>query len=140
MRKSGWGAFLRTAARKRLARSARDLSEGGLVQAAVESMFAPDGSRLGAALHLEVPRTPLGALFGEAPARALVSAAPENADGLAELADRRGVPLTPLGAVGGDALSICVNGARTIHLPAEDLWTAFGHGLARAVAGEGRRE
>ena len=133
------GAFLRAAARKGLARSARDLSEGGLVQAAVESMFAPDGSRLGAALLLEVPRTPHGALFGEAPARALVSAAPENADGLAELADRRGVPLTPLGTVGGDALSIRVNGARTIHLPAEDLWTAFGHGLARAVAGRGGR-
>ncbi len=128
------GAFLRAAAARRLTRSARDLSEGGLIQAAVESLFAPDGSAQGAAFDLEFAGAPLGALIGEAPARALLSVRPRDADDFAELASVHGVPLAALGTAGGDSLAIRANGVEIIRLTVDDLWPAFGHGLERAVS------
>ncbi len=131
------GGFLRAAAKKRLTRSAKDLSDGGLAQAAVEALFPPGGlgSGLGAALDLEPPGSLLPALFGEAPARALVSIAPENADSLAALAEAHRVPLRRAGTVGGDEFVARANGVETIRLPVRALRDAFGGGLARAARG-----
>ena len=131
------GAFLRAAATARLLRSAKDLSEGGLFQAAVEGMFAPDGSRVGLDLALEVESRVEGALFGEAPARALVSVTPEDRDGLHALAEKHGVPAQMVGRTGGDRVDIAVNAERLIHLPVDALWDAFGHGLERPLAEPG---
>ena len=99
------GAFLRAAGAAELAASARDLSEGGLAAAAIESLFAPDGSAIGAELQVECAGRLEGPLFGEGPARALLSVRPGDAEALAGLASREGVPLTEVGAVGGDALA-----------------------------------
>lgn len=129
------GAFLRAAAAAGITRSAKDLSEGGLFQAAVESVFAPDGARCGASLSLETPDRIEGPLFGEAPARALVTAAVEDTAALESLAAEHGTPLTRLGTTGGDALNVRANGAAMIHLPTPDLWDAFGTGLERAMSG-----
>ena len=128
------GAFLRAAASAGLTRSAKDLSEGGLFQAAVESVFAPDGARCGATLSLETPARIEGPLFGEAPARALVTAAPKDTAALEALADEHGAPLTRLGTTGGATLTIQANGAAVIRASTDDLWNAFGLGLERAIS------
>ena len=127
------GDFLRAAAGRRILRSAKDLSDGGLAQAAVESLFAPDGSALGAALELGGGRLE-GMLFGEAPARALLSAAPGDAERVAALAEGLGVPLRWIGTVGGEELVVRANGAEAARIPVAEVWDAFGNGLARAVA------
>ena len=129
------GAFLRAAASAGLTRSAKDLSEGGLFQAAVESVFAPDGARCGASLSLETPSRIDGVLFGEAPARALVTAAVEDTAALEALAEEHGTPLTRLGDTGGDTLGVRANGAFVIRVSTDDLWNAFGLGLERAMSG-----
>ena len=126
-------AFLLESAQGRISRSAKDLSEGGLVQAALEAVFAPNGARTGASLTLEAAESPLAALFGEDPGRALVSARARDADALAEAAERHGVRLIPVGAVGGDELRVRANGAEMIRLTTDRLWDAFGRGLERAV-------
>ena len=131
------GAFLRAAAAAGILRSAKDLSEGGLFQAAVEGMFAPDGSRLGALLALEVGNRIEGALFGEAPARALVSVTPEDRDALRALAEKHAVPAKMVGMTGGDRFEVRVNRRRVIHLAVDALWDAFGHGLERALSEPG---
>ena len=128
------GAFLRAAGATGLAASARDLSEGGLAAAAIECLFAPDGSRLGAALQLECGDRLEGTLFGEGPARALVSVRPRDAEALAGLASREGVPLTEVGSVGGDALRIRVNGSPTVSLGLEELEDNFQYSLGRLAA------
>ena len=125
------GAFLRAAGREGLAASARDLSEGGLSAAVVESLFAPDGSRLGAELRLECRNRLEGTLFGEAPARALVSVRPGNAEALLARAEREGVPLAPVGVAGGEAFRIRVNGERTVDLDLERLRDTFRSSLGR---------
>ena len=131
------GAFLRAAAAAGLLRSAKDLSEGGLFQAAVEGMFAPDGSRLGLSLALEVGSRIEGALFGEAPARALVSVTPEDRDALHALAEKHAVPAKMVGLTGGDRFEVRVNRRRVIHLAVDALWDAFGRGLERALSEPG---
>ena len=125
------GAFLRAAGAAGLAASARDLSEGGLAAAATESLFAPDGSRLGADLRIECQDRLEGALFGEGPARALLSVRPGDAEALAELASREGVPQREVGSVGGDALRIRVNGSPTVSLDLENLADTFRNSLGR---------
>ena len=125
------GAFLRAAAAAGIAAAARDLSEGGLGAAAVESLFAPDGSVLGAEIEIECARRLEGVLFGESPARALVSVRPQNADALAALACREGVPLTPVGVVGAEAFRIRVNGEPTVNLDLEGLADTFQNSLGR---------
>ena len=46
------------------------------------------------------------ALFSESTARALVTVTDEQADALVALAQRHGVPVTPLGRTGGDTISV----------------------------------
>ena len=46
------------------------------------------------------------ALFSESAARVLVTVTGEQADSLVALAQRHGVPITPLGETGGDAISV----------------------------------
>jgi len=81
--------------------SAHDLADGGLAQALVESAL-----RHGFGATVSVEGDPFVGLFSESAARAVVTVRPDDADRLAELARRRGVPLTRLGATGGDALVV----------------------------------
>ncbi len=118
------GAFLRSAAG--VLTSARDLSEGGLLAQAVESL----GGR-GAALDLACPGRAEGVLWGEGVARALVSVPDKRADEVLALAERAGVPLLRIGTVGGDSLRVRLNGAATIELPVATVTERFRNGLGR---------
>ena len=94
-------------------------------------VIGPDGSRLGAGLEVECADRLEGTLFGEGPARALLSVRPGDAETLARLAAREGVPLAAVGSVGGDALRIRVNGSSTVSLDLEGLADTFRNSLGR---------
>ncbi|MDR0959756.1 MAG: phosphoribosylformylglycinamidine synthase subunit PurL [Propionibacteriaceae bacterium] len=87
-------AFFDEAARAHLLSSAHDLSDGGLAIALVEECLR---RHLGAEIAL--PGDAFTALFSESTGRVLVSAAPEQAEVIAEAAARHGLPLTVLGHV-----------------------------------------
>ena len=116
------------AARRDLLRSAHDCADGGLAVALAESAFA-------GGLGLDSGETALGdrrdaALFGEAGARAVVSARLAALPALEALATEHGVAVTLLGTVGGDRLRI---GADGVDLPLADAEAAYRGGLAQAL-------
>jgi phosphoribosylformylglycinamidine synthase subunit PurL len=85
-----------------LLRSAHDCSDGGLAVALVESVLA--GS-LGVTLDpLSSFASPELELFGEGPARIVVSVSPDAQAALLEMALAQDVPVQYLGVVGGSAL------------------------------------
>ena len=90
--------LLQAAAREDLLASAHDCAEGGLAVALAESAIA--GAH-GFAVTVPGDLPPHVALFSESASRAVVSVAPERADGLLELAARHGVPCSHLGETGG---------------------------------------
>jgi phosphoribosylformylglycinamidine synthase len=99
-------ACLRAAIARGLLRSAHDCSDGGLAVAVAECVLA---GNIGAAI--EPPRA-MGAaggvadyLFGEGPARVVVSLAASAATELRAMARQEGVPVQRLGTVGGAALT-----------------------------------
>jgi phosphoribosylformylglycinamidine synthase len=98
--------------------SAHDLSDGGLAQALTESVLRHDvGARITVAGDAFV------GLFAESTARALVTVTDELADRFVALAGTHGVPVTPIGATGGDALVV----EGLFDVPLDELrraWTA----------------
>jgi phosphoribosylformylglycinamidine synthase len=92
--------LLRYLSRGGLARTAHDLSEGGLGIALAEACF---DHHLGARVQL-----PAGgaSLFSETQGRALVAVAPDRVPEALEAAERSGVPATEIGEVGGDRLVV----------------------------------
>jgi phosphoribosylformylglycinamidine synthase len=84
-----------------LVTSAHDLSDGGLAQALVEAALRHD-----VGVRVDLPGDAFLDLFSESAGRALVTVAPGDVDALTGLAARHGVPLTALGATGGDAVEV----------------------------------
>jgi phosphoribosylformylglycinamidine synthase len=95
--------LLLAAAKSGILASAQDVSGGGLAVALAECSI---WGGVGARLSLRVSAEPAVELFGESPSRALVSLRPADLATLAALAAEHGVPLEPLGEVGGDRLAI----------------------------------
>ncbi len=89
------------AAREGLLNAAHDLSDGGLSQALVESCL-----RGGIGCQITLPGDPFVALFSESVARAVVAVRPGDEARIGALAEAAGVPVTRLGAVGGDAVAV----------------------------------
>ncbi|REK61545.1 MAG: phosphoribosylformylglycinamidine synthase subunit PurL [Cohnella sp.] len=106
------------AIRRGLVASAHDLSEGGLAAALAEACF---GRGLGASVDFQSNLRPDIALFSESQSRALLSARPERADELAAWLGSQGVPAQRLGTVGGDRLTIRVNGRAAIDASVDEL-------------------
>ena len=94
---------LAAAAEAQLLQSAHDCSEGGLAVALAESAI---GGTIGVQIHADLGVRLDAALFGEAGARAVVSAAPEVVADVRSLAERHGVACAEVGVVGGDRLVI----------------------------------
>jgi phosphoribosylformylglycinamidine synthase len=95
---------LRAAIAGGLLRSAHDCSDGGLTVAVSECALAGDIGSV-----IETPDSgnpnPAETLFGEGPARVVVSLAPNDLAGLEALARDHDVPLRRLGVVGGEELA-----------------------------------
>ncbi len=106
--------------------SAHDCSSGGLAVALAESCIAGNIGLRGepvAAARLDA------ALFGEAQSRIIVSCPPDRKDALEALARRHDVPLTALGSVGGDRLSL----PGALDLAVAALTDAYTRGLPDAL-------
>jgi phosphoribosylformylglycinamidine synthase len=99
-------------ARPRLVRSAHDVSDGGLAVALAECCAATDDPErmVGAEVTLAGAEPLAAALFGEAPSRVIVSAAPGDAAEIERRAAARGVPARVLGSTGGRRLTIARGG------------------------------
>jgi phosphoribosylformylglycinamidine synthase II len=136
--------FLRAAADRGLLRSAQDVSGGGLAVALAECAI---WSGLGAVLELPVGSAPAVELFGEGPSRVVVTLRPADLPELERLAAAGELPLQPLGAVGGERLTIeLVGGGATgaaedrgadvadaLDVPLTELEHAWRSGLPRAL-------
>lgn len=81
--------------------SAHDVSDGGLAQTLVEAALK---EMVGVTVTLEGDA--FVGLFAESAGRVVVTVAPGDEGRLADLAARHGVPLTQLGATGGDSLVV----------------------------------
>jgi phosphoribosylformylglycinamidine synthase len=113
-------------------RSAHDCAEGGLAVALAECCITGP-RRLGAAVALAEETRVDELLFGEAPSRVLVTAAPGAVERLMRIVREWTVPVQVLGHVGGDRLDVRVGTAARVSLPVEALADAFENGLARAL-------
>lgn len=109
---------LTAAAEQALLRSAHDCSDGGLAVAVAESCIS---GRIGALIDGEWGSRLDAALFGEAGARAVVSASPEALETLLALAASQAVPCTPIGQVGGQRMTF----ANMLDLPLSEASTAW---------------
>jgi phosphoribosylformylglycinamidine synthase len=118
-------------ARAGLLRSAHDVSEGGLGACLLECCVSGP-ELIGATLAIESPGRADHVLFGEAPARWVVSFAPAEEERVRSACAAAGAPLTRLGHVGGDRLALTVNG-RSFWKPVADLAAAWSHGFRRVV-------
>jgi len=141
-------AFIREAIARELVASAQDVSGGGLAIALAECAIWSD---LGAAVRLAHVGSPAVGLFGESPSRLVVTARPAHAAALVLLARQHGLPVEPIGSVGGDRLVIEATSATamgaaeerggrvadTLEVPLRDLRHAWEHGLARTLGWEG---
>ncbi len=110
-------ALMAEAASDQLVLAAHDISDGGLVQALVESWLGFGG---GGSLDAIVRRDGIdlfAALFSETTARAIVAVDPELAREFAFRAERAGVPIAPLGVTGGTELVV----SGQFSLPLADL-------------------
>ncbi|MGH3392352.1 MAG: AIR synthase-related protein, partial [Actinomadura sp.] len=94
-------SVLVTGAREGLLAAAHDLSDGGLSQALTESCL-----RGGLGCQVTLPGDPFVSLFSESVARAVVAVRPGNEARLTALCEAARVPVTRLGVVGGDALTV----------------------------------
>jgi phosphoribosylformylglycinamidine synthase len=108
------GELLAALGREELVSSAHDLADGGLAQALTEAAL-----RYGVGARLTLGGDPFTALFSESTARALVTTSDPEA--VKDTADSAGVPVTELGATGGDALAL----AELLELPLAELRAAW---------------
>ncbi|HUH00858.1 MAG TPA: phosphoribosylformylglycinamidine synthase subunit PurL [Kofleriaceae bacterium] len=117
---------------ERLLASAHDISEGGLLCAVAESALAAPHP-IGATLSLPASGARADeVLFGEAPARFVVSYAPAQRNRVAAVAAEHGATLTALGTTGGADLR--VTGAKIdVTVALEDAHRAYSRGF-RAIA------
>ena len=113
-------------------RSAHDLSEGGLAVALAESAITGP-RRLGAEIALPAAARVEERLFGEAPSRIVVTVAPGDVERFERIVGEWAVPVTTLGRVGGDRLTIRVDGAPRVDLAVDLLAGTFEGGLARSL-------
>jgi len=140
-------AFLREAIDRGLVRSAQDVAGGGVAVALAEAAM---WGTLGATVRVPSAMSPAVELFGESPSRVVVTATPRHVPALTLLARQHGLPVEPLGTVGGDTLSIELVGAGAtgaaeergstiadiLEVPIAALRHAWDHGLARALGWE----
>ncbi|HAL46278.1 MAG TPA: phosphoribosylformylglycinamidine synthase II, partial [Dehalococcoidia bacterium] len=113
----------------RIARSAHDCSDGGLLVALAESCVA---GAIGLTLIADLPDRWDAALFGEGQSRIVVSVDRSALDRLDEICRDEGVPWTELGTVGGDTL----NAPWLDETPVVQLRDAWANGLERALKPE----
>ncbi|WP_194540967.1 phosphoribosylformylglycinamidine synthase subunit PurL [Paenibacillus sp. JZ16] len=101
-----------------LVQSAHDMSEGGLAAALAESCIS---GNVGASVQWSTDLRNDVALFSESQSRIVLSVSPDHKNALEKLLQEADVPFTALGVVGGNKLSININGASALEESVEAL-------------------
>ena len=108
-----------------LIRSAHDCSDGGLAVAIAECCFSSLGREaIGATINLvsnDLPAESL--LFGETPSRIVISVSPANIYRVRAIA--ADCPFEIIGTVGGDSLSLSIDGDQGVTSSIADLESAW---------------
>ncbi len=113
-----------------LLHSAHDCAEGGLAVALAECcIWGNIGARITLPAH---GKRWSEALFGEGPARVVVTCAPEDVDAVERIASHVGVAVQRLGKVGGMTLNIVGDGG-ILQASVSDLRSAYESGLPAAL-------
>lgn len=105
-----------------LVASAHDLSDGGFAVALAECCIS---GGVGAEVEITTDLRHDFALFSESQSRVLLSAAADKADALEKAIREAGVPVARIGTVGGEVLSLKVNGQQAVNAPVarlEQVW------------------
>jgi len=125
------------AAEAGLLTAAHDCSDGGLAVAFAELSFSSQGREaIGARIDLEGPLSATSLLFSESPSRIIASIDPANLPELERIADEHGSPFATIGRVGGNALTVCVNGDEVLAIAVSDLETAWRNSLSHKLEAE----
>ena len=119
--------------REGVARSAHDVSEGGLAVALAECCIL---GGVGFELTATLPDRWDAALFGEPQSLIAVSVKPGDISRIAGIADEEGVPIITLGCVGGDALRLGAAGGVSGTIPVGELAAAWYGGIESQVTGD----
>jgi len=120
-------AVLAQAAAHQWLTAAHDVSDGGLAATLTESVL-----RYGVGAQIRLPGDPFVALFSESAGRILVAGLSNGLAALEAACVETGVPITRLGTVGGEELTI--EGVTTIPLgELRTAWTETLPGLFGAV-------
>jgi phosphoribosylformylglycinamidine synthase subunit PurL len=113
--------------------SAHDISDGGLFCAVAESCVTA-AAPIGATLDLTEPDArPDALLFGEGPARFVVSFAPEQRAAVEALARKHDAPLAVVGQTGGDHIAITLAGKPAVSVTVEVAHQAWTTAFRRAA-------
>jgi phosphoribosylformylglycinamidine synthase len=91
---------------------------------------------IGADVNLEGALNPTTHLFSESPSRIVTSFDSADADAVREIAERNNAPFTILGRVGGNRLTITVNGNEAIATDVSDLEAAWRTALSGKLQAE----
>ncbi|HOF88470.1 MAG TPA: phosphoribosylformylglycinamidine synthase subunit PurL, partial [Armatimonadota bacterium] len=121
------------AIRRGLVASAHDCAEGGLAVTLAESAIA---GNLGVSVALtSVEGRADMALFAESQSRIVISFDQRQTHALAALAEEMGADFHLIGSVGGDRVTILVDGAQQVNLPLDTVTAAY-HTPLYAAMGE----
>ncbi|WP_017583727.1 phosphoribosylformylglycinamidine synthase subunit PurL [Nocardiopsis valliformis] len=123
------GEVLAGSAEQGLAAAAHDLSDGGLGVALAESAL-----RGGKGLRVEVDGDAFTALFSESGARAIVAVEPGQEEAFVALAAQHGVPVTQIGTVGGESLSV-THPSGVVEIGLDELRTSYEAALPALMEG-----
>jgi phosphoribosylformylglycinamidine synthase subunit PurL len=116
---------------KGIINSAHDLSEGGLAVALTESAISNRKNMLGASINLDRNNARLDELlFGEAPSRVILTLNKDNLEKLENIARQNKIPCQQIGSVGGDRLTIEVDGSKAVDISVNDLSNAWSNALS----------
>ena len=127
--------LLATLAKRKLIRSARDISDGGIATSLAQATF---DKGLGAKVDQEpsLMTHPLFGLFAEPASTVLVTTVHENISDIEELANQFSYFCSRLGTTGGDRLEISVYGEVLISASISDLRGPWAKSLEAALHNE----
>ena len=111
-------------------KSAHDCADGGLAVALAECCISNKEEAIGAKIHIDENLRADCLLFGETQSRIIVSVDKSEGEKLVELCANNNIPISAIGKVGGDILSI----NDIIDLPLTEMIPAFYDSLGKLMA------
>ncbi len=120
---------------RKLARSARDISDGGIAVALAQAAFAKG---IGATVEQDpsLLAQPLFGLFAEPASTVLLTAAPDDISEIEQLAQEANFLIARIGTTGGNRLEILVDGESFIAAPLDELRKPWASSLEAALHDE----